>query len=719
MGVKVMDKGSFTEMEDIRSSDLVQHVHSYCKDFLKINHSIILIIDPEMGVIIDANEAACTFYQYDYEHITKLKICDINGLSVEEIAIEMELAYRKQKSCFYFKHRRANGEIRDVEVHSGPIIHNGQQLLYSIIHDITGRKKIEEEMIKKNNELEEKNKANMEKLKEINAILEKEVAAGKKTLEELKVNEERLTFAMEGSGYGVWDWNARTNEMIYSKEWMGMLGYKETEIENAFSEWDKLLHPEDRESAYRNLNRYLEGAVPVYESEYRLLARDGSYKWILSKGKIISWTTDGKPLRVTGTHSDINSRKLMEQELRESKERFSNVLEYSQDASYRRNVVSDKYDYISPAIERLTGYTLEEFKVMGEANVLSKIHPDDFNNVVECIRKAATRSYAAESIEYRFLCKNGEYRWFLDRFTSVKGDLLEPSFRYGVFQDITFQKNVKEELKKAKEIAEKASLNKSEFIANMSHELRTPINVTLAGVQLFELYFKNDTCLDKEKGSKHLKAMKRNCMRLLRLVNNLIDTTKIDAGFYEPNFSEQDIVSLIQGISMSVADYAKQRNINLSFFTDVVEASIICDVDMIERIMLNIISNAIKFTGDSVDISIYNRQYTVVISVKDNGIGIEEENQNIIFQRYKQVSKLFTREKEGSGIGLSLTKSLVEMHGGSINVISEYGKGCEFIIELPIKYDTSEECIVYNVSETEHKDKFIEKMNVEFSDIYE
>ncbi|MGH4122070.1 MAG: PAS domain-containing sensor histidine kinase [Clostridium sp.] len=572
---------------------------------------------------------------------------------------------------------------------------------------------------KTSNELEEELKVNMKKLEQVNAILEKEIAEGKRTMEKLKANEERLTFALEGSGDGVWDWNARTNEMIYSKGWKSMLGYEEDEIQNLFSEWDKLLHPDDKESAYLKLNMYLEGLIPAYESEYRLRARDESYKWILSKGKIISWTTDGKPLRVTGTHSDINSRKLMEQELRESKERFSNVLEYSQDASYRRNAVTDKYDYMSPVIERLTGYTLEEMLVMNEDTVFGKIHPDDFQDVVQRIKEISEKDSGTDAIEYRFLCKNGKYRWFLDRFTSIKGKLLQPSFRYGVFQDITFQKNAKEELKKAKETAEKASINKSEFIANMSHELRTPINVTLAGVQLFELYLKNDSYLDKEKSSKHLKAMKRNCMRLLRLVNNLIDTTKIDAGFYEPHFSNQDIVSLINRIALSVSDYAKQKDINLLFHTDIEEMSIICDVGMIERIMLNIISNAIKFTADSALINIYKGVDTVVISVKDNGIGIEKENQDIIFERYKQVSKLFTRENEGSGIGLSLTKSLVEMHGGNISVKSEYGKGCEFIIELPVKRNTNEECILYKANEIEDKDKFIEKMNVEFSDIYE
>ncbi|MBZ9687057.1 PAS domain S-box protein [Clostridium estertheticum] len=713
-----MNRDKSLEIENLRNKERVQHKHTNCNDFFKINHTIMIVIDPETGVIIDANDAACSFYQYDYEHIIKLKISDINVLSIEELAMQIQLATKEQRNHFYFKHRLSNGETRDVEVHSGPIIQKSRKLLYSVIRDITDSKKAEEEMIKKNNELEEKNSANMKKLEQVNAILEKEIAEGKRTMEQLKANEERLTFALEGSGDGVWDWNARTNEMIYSKGWKKMLGYEESDIQNLFSEWDKLLHPDDKESAHLNLNMYLEGLVPVYESEYRLRAKDESYIWILSKGKIISCTKDGKPLRVTGTHSDINSRKLMEQELREAKERFSNVLEYSKDASYRRNVVTDKYDYMSPVIERLTGYTLEEMMIMNEDSVFEKIHQDDLQDVVQCI-KESTKNSGSDAIEYRFLCKDGEYRWFLDRFTSVVGKLSQPSFRYGVFQDITFQKNAKEELKKAKEIAEKASINKSEFIANMSHELRTPLNVTLAGVQLFELYLKNGSYLDKEKSSRHLKAMKRNCMRLLRLVNNLIDSTKIDAGFYEPHFSNQDIVSLINRISLSVSDYAKHKDINLLFHTDVDEMSIICDVDMVERIMLNIISNAIKFTADSVIINIHKGMDTVIISVKDNGIGIEKENQDIIFERYKQVSKLFTRENEGSGIGLSLTKSLIEMHGGNISVESEYGKGSEFIIELPVKQCAHEECIVYNVNETENKDKFIEKMNVEFSDIYE
>ncbi|MBZ9608830.1 PAS domain S-box protein [Clostridium estertheticum] len=582
-----MNRDNSRESENNKIMGQVQYKHTCCNNLLAVNHTIMLVIDPQTGIIVDANTAACSFYQYDYENIIKLKISYINVLSIEELAREMNLAVIEQRESFYFKHRLANGEIRDVEVHSGPITQNSRQLSYSIIYDITDHKKVEEEMIKKNNKLEEKIEENMKKVEEMNALFEKEVAEGKRTTEALKANNERLAFAIEGSGDGVWDWNAKTNEMITSERWKGMLGYEKTEIKNLFSEWDRLIHPDDKVATYLKLNMYLEGLVPAYESEFRLVTKNGFYKWILARGKIIRWTTDGKPLRIIGTHTDINSRKLMEKELKEAKEK-----------------------------------------------------------------------------------------------------------------------------------AEKVSIKKSEFIANMSHELRTPINVNLSAIQLFEVYLKNDLDLGKEKTSKHIKSMKQNCMRLLRLVNNLIDTTKIEAGFYEPIFSNYNIVDIIESIALSVSSYAKQKNINLTFNADVEELLIICDMDMIERIMLNIISNAMKFTDNCVNINIYNRVDTVVIAVKDNGIGIEEDNQNMIFERYKQVSKLFTRENEGSGIGLSLTKSLVEMHGGNISVKSEYGNGSEFIIELPVKHHKSEEFILHNVNDTTDNDRFIQKMNVEFSDIY-
>ena len=136
-------------------------------------------------------------------------------------------------------------------------------------------------------------------------------------------------YAMEGNRDGVWDWNAITNEVFFSKRWKEILGFEEDEISNELPEWDKRIHPDDRDSVYADLNAHLTGKSPYYQNEHRLQCKDGSYKWILDRGKIISWTDDGKPLRVVGTHSDITERKETELEnqrlLEELQEALNNV----------------------------------------------------------------------------------------------------------------------------------------------------------------------------------------------------------------------------------------------------------------------------------------------------------------------------------------------------------------------------------------------------------
>ncbi len=116
-------------------------------------------------------------------------------------------------------------------------------------------------------------------------------------------------YAMEGNRDGVWDWNAVTNQVFFSTRWKDMLGFEENQIANELSEWDKRIHPDDRDSVYADLNAHLEGKTPYYKNEHRLQSKDGSYKWILDRGKILSWTDNGKPLRVVGTHSDVTARK--------------------------------------------------------------------------------------------------------------------------------------------------------------------------------------------------------------------------------------------------------------------------------------------------------------------------------------------------------------------------------------------------------------------------
>lgn len=259
---------------------------------------------------------------------------------------------------------------------------------------------------------------------------------------------------------------------------------------------------------------------------------------------------------------------------------------------------------------------------------------------------------------------------------------------------------------------------KNEFFSNISHEFRTPINVLLSTLQLINLQQQNmpaDSACSKI--TKYISIMKQNCYRLLRLASNLIDITKMDSGFFEINPINCNVVEVIEDITMSVAEYIQDKGIKLQFDTDVEEKIISVDPEKIERIMLNLLSNAVKFTEDqgSIDVNIKDKGESIEVSVKDTGIGIPEDKLDIIFERFRQVNSSLTRSHEGSGIGLSLVKGLVELHGGTIRVESEYGKGAEFIFELPAKIDVNG--MERNLASITIQGK-IDKVNIEFSDIY-
>jgi signal transduction histidine kinase len=214
--------------------------------------------------------------------------------------------------------------------------------------------------------------------------------------------------------------------------------------------------------------------------------------------------------------------------------------------------------------------------------------------------------------------------------------------------------------------------------------------------------------------------MKQNCYRLLRLINNLIDITRIDSGFMKINLTRRNLISIIEDITLSVASYAESKGIEVVFDTETEEKIVSCDPDKIERIMLNLISNSIKFTpkGGSIDVNVYDGEESILISVKDTGIGIPKDKLDVIFERFRQVDSSLQRPYEGSGIGLSLVKALVEAHGGSISVRSTLGEGTEFLVEFPVKALEDEETIDMEEYKKQTMAR-VEIINIEFSDIYD
>lgn len=262
---------------------------------------------------------------------------------------------------------------------------------------------------------------------------------------------------------------------------------------------------------------------------------------------------------------------------------------------------------------------------------------------------------------------------------------------------------------------------KNEFIANISHEFRTPLNIILNALQLSARYIKRSANEeDTARISIHMGTMKQNCYRLLKLINNMIDSTKLDASFFRLYKQNCNIVSDVRNLTMSVSDYIKDKDINLKFESNIDKKIIALDPDALERIMLNLLANAVKFSkkGSTITVRVTDRGEYVDISVKDTGIGIPEEKLQLIFKRFTQVDSILTRSHEGSGIGLAIVKSLVEMHNGSITVNSRQGEGTEFVIALPSEVLPIQ---LEGEGDWEHyESKFqsgIEKIDIEFSDL--
>ena len=397
--------------------------------------------------------------------------------------------------------------------------------------------------------------------------------------------------------------------------------------------------------------------------------------------------------------------KLENKKRKEYEKELRNYLDVSVDLKSITNI--DGYIIkANSSWENILGWNEEELKAMHYSDF---IHPDD----ISILEKLYNSNYITEEINHiiiRCLCKDNNYKWIELSIKYIK----EKNAFISTGIDITKRKEIEEEKQKLEEAIQLESI-RNEFFGNISHEFKTPLNIILGIVQLIDKNIDSDN-ITKENLLRHVNIMRQNSYRLLRLVNNLIDISRIDIGYYNLQSSNYNIVKVIEDITLSIAEYIKHKKINLLFNTDFKEIILACDVDKIERVMLNLLSNAIKYTDDggNIQVSLNKVNNDVIISVKDSGVGIPKDKLELIFDRFGQVNSILSRRCEGSGIGLSIVKSIVEMHGGKIEVFSEVGKGTEFVFNIPIKILEEENVILT----CDNKDYHIEKCNIEFSDIY-
>jgi len=256
------------------NSDRAEKEELFASLFRK-NRAVMLLIDPETATIIDANDAALSYY--GYERLVQRPISEINVSSLDILYSDMGRAVEGSQSRFEFRHRLSSGELRDVEIYASPIQYGGRKLLHSLVLDITDRKRAE-------------------------------TALGAEAGGEL--DRERFRFAMEATSDGVWDCDLVSGKTYYSPAYSSMLGYAEGEIPDRLDCWAALVHPEDREAAVRANQDCFENRVPGFDIEFRMRMKDGSWKWINSRGRAVARAADGRATRMIGTHVDISERKV-------------------------------------------------------------------------------------------------------------------------------------------------------------------------------------------------------------------------------------------------------------------------------------------------------------------------------------------------------------------------------------------------------------------------
>lgn len=255
-----------------------------------------------------------------------------------------------------------------------------------------------------------------------------------------------------------------------------------------------------------------------------------------------------------------------------------------------------------------------------------------------------------------------------------------------------------------------------EMFINISHELKTPLNLIFSASQLLNMYLDKDLPGDfKEDMVYSNEIIMQNCYRLSKLINNILDISNIESGFFQLNLRNNNIVDSIGNIVKSISECNKANGIKIKFKTNLEKLIIALDIDKIERVLLNLISNSIKFSRGKVLIlvTLEDKGEYAEISVEDNGIGMRQEDLHMIFEKYRKVDTSLSRISEGNGIGLSLAKSIVELHGGQINVESSLGVGSIFKIKLPIISLDNE-----NIDFHEDDNNKADLINLELSDIY-
>ncbi|MCH8534651.1 MAG: PAS domain S-box protein, partial [Flavobacteriaceae bacterium] len=507
---------------------------------------------------------------------------------------------------------------------------------------------------------------------------------GFKDIENQLITEQnRLSYIIEGSDLGAWEWNSITDIAYHNDKWAKILGYEPEEILPINAEkWEKLIHPDDLNKYNSEMAKHLRGETKYYQSEIRLKAKNGDYKWILDRGKVISYDRNGIPEKVYGTHRDITKEKLTEVKLKDNLKRFKTIFDFSPVGMVLVDYYSGNFIEVNNTTLKLTGYEKDEFLKLNLWNLAKDKTEEDHIKLKTLATEGNFMPYEKEIVKKDGKAFIGLLQGKLFESTEGKKRVLS------IITDITKDKKIALELRQKTLQAKRANRAKTEFLANMSHEMKTPLN----GIIGFSDLITNSNLNETQRMYMH--TIKSSAQTLKGLISDVLDFSKIEAGKLALDITAVSIEQLVREVVHVVQHLAFEKG--LLFILDIpLQLPEIIYIDQLKtkQVLINLINNALKFTDEGfVKLSletkkINEKSLNLCLRVTDSGAGIKKENIHKILDAFTQEDSSINRQKGGTGLGLAISNKFIQLMGSEIIIESELNKGSQFGFKVCVEHN--------------------------------
>jgi len=496
-----------------------------------------------------------------------------------------------------------------------------------------------------------------------------------------RITEALMREALLGAGTTVWEWDVRDDRLSSTDDSAALLGYAPGEIADSQVAWNALIHPDDLDANHAAYLRHARGETPIYEHEYRARCKDGSWRWLAERGRVIERAADGEPLRAVGTLSDITQRREAQGAALELAARLAKLARHVPGLLYQfRCAAADplrgSFPYISDSVIDMLGLPPAELTRDASA-VFRLIHRDDIERVRQGVLEAA-RTLRPWRCEFRLFHRDAAPRWVnvLATPQPEPGGML---LWHGYIQDVTDLHELQQARAEAA-AAQAANRAKTEFLSRMSHELRTPLNAVLGFAQLLEIDEREPL---SEQQRRRVVLIREAGAHLLEMIGELLDLTRIESGQMAVALAPVALLPLIAECVELVRPQSDAAGVSLHLSGGKAGGTVAADATRLRQVLLNLLGNAVKYNrrGGRVEVAVTAAAGDVRIDVIDTGVGIAPEDLATLFQPFQRGAQA-RGSIEGVGIGLAVTRALVELMGGQVAVRSTPGAGSTFSVTL-------------------------------------